>query len=335
LTASHPAIDVHGLTKRFGSLTAVDDVSFDVPEGEIFGFLGPNGAGKTTLVRMLTTLIVPSEGSAMIAGCDVVQQPALVRREIGVIPQAMTSDLDLTGYENIDVYGRFYGIPSGIRKERVRYLLDMVGLAERANDLVATYSGGMRRRLELARTLVHEPRVLFLDEPTSGLDPQSRRVVWDLLTNIRRNSSTTLFLTTHYMDEAEALCHRIAIIDRGKIVVHGTPQELKRQIPGNDMISLTLEELSEPVVEAIGGLDFVHRVHSEDTIVRTYVESGARNLPALLEAVRAAGGEVSSATVQEQSLEDVFIHHTGRSIRDEGPRKVSMLSPGMPQGPRR
>jgi ABC-2 type transport system ATP-binding protein len=189
----------------------------------------------------------------------------------------------------------------------------------------------MRRRLEIARTLIHEPKVLFLDEPTSGLDPQSRRVVWDLLRNIRQESSITVFLTTHYMEEAEALCSRIAIIDVGKIVVLGSPQELKQRIPGNDIVSLTLDELSDAIVDTIKSQSFVHRVHTEDNDIRVYVDIGARDLPLILESVRSTGGKTLLATVREQSLEDVFIHYTGRSIRDEGPRKVSKLSPGMPR----
>src|SRR3972149_1021699 len=196
------AIEVSGLTKKFGALTAVDNVSFTVAEGEFFGFLGPNGAGKTTLIRMLTTLIRPPSGKAKVACCDVIGRPEEVRREIGVVPQAMTSDLDLTGYENMDIYGRFYGIPKKERNERVASLLDIVGLTARKDDLVATYSGGMRRRLELARVLVHKPKILFLDEPTMGLDPQSRRVVWDFIRKFKEDSMT-MFLTTHYMDEAD------------------------------------------------------------------------------------------------------------------------------------
>src|SRR5487761_1327887 len=197
------AIQTENLTKRFGSFTAVEGVSFEVSRGEVFGLLGPNGAGKTTLVRMLTTLIPPTSGKATVAGDDVSRHPRRVRQKIGVIPQALTSDLDLTGWENIDIYGAFYGVPRGERHKRARRLLEMVKLSERAGDLVATYSGGMRRRLEIARGLIHSPEILFLDEPTIGLDPQSRRAVWDLLGELRRDTGLTISLTTHYMDEAE------------------------------------------------------------------------------------------------------------------------------------
>jgi ABC-2 type transport system ATP-binding protein len=335
MTEAGKAIAVSGISKQYGSATVVDNVTFDVFEGEIFGFLGPNGAGKTTLVRMLTTLIAPSRGTAMVAGFDVVKEPAAVRRQIGVIPQAMTSDTDLTGYENVDIYGRFYGISAKERKERIRYLLEKVGLSNRADDLVAAYSGGMRRRLEIARVLVHQPKILFLDEPTSGLDPQSRRAVWEQLDIIRRESAMTLFLTTHYMEEAEALCTRVAIVDAGKIIVLGTPQELKQQLPGKDTISLALEGFSDAIGEGIKSLPFVHRIYVEENNVRIAVNVGASDLPGVMDAVRAAGGKVLSASIHEQSLEDVFIHFTGRSIRDEAPRKVSRLSAGMIQRPGR
>jgi ABC-2 type transport system ATP-binding protein len=326
------ALEVFGLKKKYGSITAVDNVSFDVMVGEIFGFLGPNGAGKTTLIRMLTTLLKPTDGNAMVSCCDVVKHPEKVRREIGVVPQAMTSDLDLTGYENMDIYGRFYGISSKERKERIKDLLEMIGLTARAGDLVATYSGGMRRRLEVARVLVHRPRILFLDEPTIGLDPQSRRVVWDFLRKLIEGYSMTVFLTTHYMEEAEALCNRVAIIDSGKIIAIGSLEELKSQIPGNDIIFLTFENLSEDIIERIKALNFVHNVNIENNNLRIYVDNGSMNLPQLIDEVKSFGGKILSATVHEQSLEDVFIHYTGKTIREEEAKKVSMLiGAGIPQ----
>ncbi len=326
------AIEVSGITKRYGTISAVDHVSFDVMEGEFFGFLGPNGAGKTTLIRMLTTLLKPTEGHAVVACCDVAKEPQKVRREIGVVPQAMTSDLDLTGYENMDIYGRFYGIPAKDRKERIQYLLEMVGLSARANDLVAAYSGGMRRRLEVARVLVHRPKILFLDEPTIGLDPQSRHVVWDFLRKLIEGDKMTVFLTTHYMEEAEALCDRVAIIDAGKIIAIGSPDDLKSQIPGNDIIALTFENLSETIVDGIKALTFVHNITAENNNARIYVDNGALNLPLLIDEVKEFGGKVLSATIHEQSLEDVFIHYTGKSIRQEEAKKVSFLiGAGIPQ----
>jgi ABC-2 type transport system ATP-binding protein len=326
------AIEVSGITKRYGQIAAVDNVSFDVTEGEFFGFLGPNGAGKTTLIRMLTTLLKPTDGHATVACCDVAKEPEKVRREIGVVPQAMTSDLDLTGYENMDIYGRFYGIASKERKERIYHLLEMVGLTARANDLVAAYSGGMRRRLEVARVLVHRPKILFLDEPTIGLDPQSRHVVWDFLKKLIEGDKMTVFLTTHYMEEAEALCNRVAIIDSGKIIAIGSPDELKSRIPGNDIISLSFENLSEDIVKRINELVFVHKVAIENNSIKVYVDSGASNLPLLIDEIKTFGAKILSATVHEQSLEDVFIHYTGKSIRQEDVKKVSFLiGAGIPQ----
>lgn len=324
-STENTAVEVSGLTREFGSLVAVDHVSFDVMDGELFGFLGPNGAGKTTLIRMLTTLVKPTSGLANVAGYDVRKEPDSVRREIGVVPQAMTSDLDLTGFENMDIYGRFYGISARERRERVHYLLATVGLAERAGDLVATYSGGMRRRLEIARVLVHRPRILFLDEPTIGLDPQSRRVVWDFLRKLGQQDAITIFLTTHYMDEAETLCTRVAIIDSGKVIALGSPEELKSKIPGNDIVSLAVENLSDVLVEKVKNLPFVHKINTEGRNVRIYVDNGAQDLPTLIDEVKSLGEKVLSATVHEQSLEDVFIHYTGKSIRQEEGKKVSFL----------
>ena len=243
------AIQARELTKRFGDFTAVDHVSFEVRRGELFGLLGPNGAGKTTLSRMLTTLIVPTSGQGFVAGFDVARDPERVREAIGVIPQALTSDLDLTGWENVDIYGGFYNLGRRARRERAQRLTPFGrALTERANDLVQTYSGGMRRRLEIARGLIHSPEVLFLDEPTIGLDPQSRRAVWDLLEQLRRETGLTISLTTHYMDEAETLCDRIAIVDGGKIIAIGTPAELKAMVKGSDRIELEVEGDAEKIV---------------------------------------------------------------------------------------
>lgn len=328
------AIEVSGITKKFGDITAVDNVSFTVAEGEFFGFLGPNGAGKTTLIRILTTLLRPTSGKAVVACCDVTEDPEGIRRKIGVVPQATTSDLDLTGYENMDIYGRFYGIPKKERKERTGFLLDMVGLTNRAHDLVATYSGGMRRRLEIARVLVHRPEILFLDEPTIGLDPQSRRVMWGFLEKFRKEDSLTIMLSTHYMEEAENLCERVAIIDAGKIIVMDSPEKLKAEIPGNDIIFLSLADNSKAVEiqSAIEKIPYVHKVQMHEDVLRVYVDNGAQNLPPLIERVKEIGGPVSSVSIHQQSLEDVFIHYTGKSIREEEAKKVSFLiGAGIPQ----
>jgi ABC-2 type transport system ATP-binding protein len=329
--APNSAVEVQSITKKFGDFIAVDNVSFSVEAGETFGFLGPNGAGKTTLIRMLTTLLRPTSGDARVACCEVVKDPEAVRREIGVVPQAMTSDLDLTGYENMDIYGRFYDIPTHERRARIANLLETVGLTPRAQDLVATYSGGMRRRLEIARVLVHKPNILFLDEPTIGLDPQSRQVIWNFLRSFKEEDTMTIFLTTHYMDEAEEYCDRVAIIDHGTIIAIGSPEELKKQIPGKDIISLKLDTLTDRLVSMVQQLIFVHTVTVEENFLRIGVDNGAQNLLELLESVKAAGGAVLSTTIHEQSLDDVFIYHTGKAIRDETKKVNFLIGAGIPQ----
>ncbi len=327
--AAHPhpdlaghAILTRGLVKRFGDFTAVAGIDLAVREGELFGLLGPNGAGKTTLVRMLSGLLHPSAGDAFVAGVDVRREPDLARRTLGVVPQALTSDLDLTGWENLDIYARFFGVPRARRHARIEELLQRVGLWDRRGSLVKTYSGGMRRRLEIARGLIHKPRVLFLDEPTIGLDPQSRRVIWELLGDLRRGEEITISLTTHYLDEAEILCNRVAIVDHGRIVALGTPQELKATVPGSDTIELTLARPApDPALEALRALPGVRGVERVGPALRVNADDGAALLPRVIDALRDEGLEVSAAGLSRISLEDVFIHFTGRSLREEGPAR--------------
>ncbi len=313
------AIRTEALSKHFGSFVAVDAVSFEVRPGEVFGLLGPNGAGKTTIIRMLTTLLRPTSGRAEVAGYDVVRDAHRVREAIGVIPQAMTSDLDLTGWENLDIYGEFYGVPRRQRRERGKRLLHMVGLTERADELVATYSGGMRRRLEIARGLMHEPRVLFLDEPTIGLDPQSRRVVWELLERLRRETELTISLTTHYMDEAEYLCDRIAIVDGGKIVALDTPtasrQASKRRRPSSSSKSTPTPNRSWP---ACAPCPTSARLPTPTTARSAFrVQRGRAGHSRNHRAHRVlAAARWSRSAFARLSLEDVFIHFTGRTLRD-------------------
>src|SRR5580698_1585162 len=332
------AIQARDLTKRFGTFTAVDHVNFEVKRGELFGLLGPNGAGKTTLSRMLTTLIVPTSGQGLVAGLDVAREPVRVREAIGVIPQALTSDMDLTGWENVDLYGGYYNLPRRVRRERAEHLIHMVGLTERANDLVQTYSGGMRRRLEIARGLIHSPQVLFLDEPTIGLDPQSRRAVWELLERLRRETGLTISLTTHYMDEAETLCDRIAIVDGGKIIAIGTPAELKAMVKGSDRIELEVLGDVEKIVGLLRGQPGVHDVARDpDGPIIVSVDDGAHAMPKIIGEIEKAGAKVSSIKLERMSLEDVFIRFTGRRLRDEPARKGGFFSSsfGMPAPPGR
>lgn len=328
-----PSVQISNLVKKYGSLAALNDVSFAIEEGETFGLLGPNGAGKTTLIRILSTLIKPTSGAAKVMGFDVAREQNAVRKAIGVVPQAMTSDLDLTGRENMDIYGRFYDMPKKERQERTDYLLGMVGLNERAKDLVATYSGGMRRRLEIARGLIHKPSLLILDEPTIGLDPQSRRVVWDLLQRFRKEDRLTILLTTHYMEEAEMLCDRVAIIDYGKIAAMDTVAGLKQQISQKDIVELAFSGVdAEKAAEEIKTLASVNTVAAAEGALRVSADDGAQAIPQLVASLQKLGAMVTSVTLKQQTLEDVFIHFTGRPIRDEEAKKVSfLLGAGIPQ----
>jgi ABC-2 type transport system ATP-binding protein len=320
------AVEVANIVKKFPPTTlAVNDVSFTVKEGEIFGLLGPNGAGKTTLIRMLTCLLIPTNGSARIKGYDIIKYPKLVRETMGVVSQAMTSDLDLTGWENLDIYGKYYEMPKAQRVERIHYLLDIVGLKDRAKDLVATYSGGMRRRLEIARGLIHKPYILFLDEPTIGLDPQSRRVIWDLLEKIREEAKLTIFITTHYMDEADTLCDRIAIVDYGKIVALDSPLNLKRSIGGFDIIDVSLSRMKSDILDRLKTMEYVKNIVEKDSGLRIYVEDAAKTISPLIEALKKLDVSISYLEVHKQSLEDVFIHYTGKLIREGEPQKVSFI----------
>ena len=327
------AVEVNEVVKKFASLIALNGVSFSIPEGELFGLLGPNGAGKTTLIRILSTLLRPTAGKASVMGLDVVKSRGDVRKKIGVVPQAMTSDLDLTGFENMNIYARFYNMPGRERRERIDYLLEKMGLRERQKDLVATYSGGMRRRLEIAKGLVHRPSILILDEPTIGLDPQSRHVVWELLTDLRKEDRLTILLTTHYMEEAEFLCERIAIIDYGKIVAIDTLDGLKKVIPTKDIVEVAITGIEgERALEEIKSIPTVHSVVLSEGRLRVSVENGAQAIPILVDKIEMSGGKAVSILLKQLTLEDVFIHFTGRPIREEEAKKVSFLiGAGVPQ----
>jgi ABC-2 type transport system ATP-binding protein len=316
-------IEARHLTKRFSILTAVDHIDLTIQEGEVFGFLGPNGAGKTTTIKMLTTLLPPSDGRATIAGYDMVRQAQQVRQVIGLVPQELTVDDELTGWENIMLQSRLYHVPDAVAKQRAQELLDLVDLTDAKRRLVRTYSGGMRKRLELAEGLVHRPRILFLDEPTLGLDVQTRAVMWDYIQKLNRDYGITLFLTTHYMEEADLLCHRLAIIDHGKIVGAGTPAQLKESI-GGDVVQLTVNGRAAdltPLLEVVPG---VRGVKHESTTYRIKVERGDAVLPRLFEALNRSGVEVSTVQLSKPTLDQVYLEYTGRSLRDAEERPVDV-----------
>jgi len=311
-----PAIEVLEIKKCFGSFCAVDCLSFSVERGEIFGLLGPNGAGKSTLIRMLTTLIPPTSGSARINGFDVVRSAAEVRRSIGVIPQAMTSDLDLSANENMNIYAKLYGVPRERRRRVVKDLLEAVDLGPWADKPVKNFSGGMRRRLEIARGLVHEPNIFFLDEPTTGLDPASRLGVWEMLMKLKKGHDLTILLTTHYMDEADKLCDRIAIVDHGRLMALDSPLKLKASIPGNDILEISFSRVPQGWYETLQNLPDVQSVKAEDHVYRIGSNNGPATIVALMEATHMANVEVTSLSVQSTTLDDVFMHYTGRQLRD-------------------
>jgi ABC-2 type transport system ATP-binding protein len=311
------AIEVKGLTKRFGDFTAVDHISFTVPEGELFGLLGPNGAGKTTLIRMMTTLTPPTEGSALIAGHDVRKDPEGVRNAIGVIPQAATSDPELTAEENLEIHAKIYGIPAGQRHEVIRNLLEAVDLTRFAGALVGTFSGGMRRRLEIARGMVHSPKILFLDEPTTGLDPVSRTNVWEMIEKLQRQSKLTILLTTHYMDEADKLCERIAIVDLGKLVALDTPSHLKSSVSANEVVEAEFIGAPSDWHQRLTALPQVLSVTEHEGVTHITTRNGPAALAGILDLTRDLGVKIRHVNVQSTTLDDVFLHYTGRQLRDE------------------
>lgn len=324
-SAAATAVDVQAISKRFGALLAVDQVSFTVQAGEIFGLLGPNGAGKSTLIRMMTTLVPPTSGTATVAGYDIIRDPNAVRTRIGVIPQNMTSDPELTCAENIGIHARLFGITGARRRQRTEELLEAVGLADRANALASTLSGGMRRRLEIARGMVHNPEILFLDEPTTGLDPVSRVSVWEMITQLRTQQGRTLFLTTHYMDEADRLCDRLAIVDRGKIVALDTPVALKASVPGASRIELQFDPDLPNGAADLERLPAVKDVRALGSgAYRITSDSGPASAGELLELARTHQLQLKSLAVESTSLDDVFLHYTGHGlteVEEAGPRQ--------------
>jgi ABC-2 type transport system ATP-binding protein len=312
------AIQVRNIVKRYGNFTAVDGVSFDVGEGEVFGLLGPNGAGKSTLIRMMTTLLDITEGTAIVDGYDVRKFADKARRNIGVIPQAMTSDGDLTVWENLSIYSKLYGIPSAERENSIKELLELVDLGQWRDAPARNLSGGMRRRLEIARGLVHRPKIFFLDEPTTGLDPVSRVAVWEMITSIKLKRNLTVLITTHYMDEADRLCDRIAIVDHGKLVALDSPRNLKNSIPGSTVIEAQFLNAPPDWEQILGNLKSVNKVQPEgNNMYRILTDDGSRTTTDLVETAIRKSVVVKTLTVQSTTLDDVFVHYTGRQLRDQ------------------
>jgi ABC-2 type transport system ATP-binding protein len=325
------AISVQNIVKRYGDFEAVAGVTFEVADGEIFGLLGPNGAGKSTLIRMMTTLTPASSGKAVIAGYEVGRDPDAVRRAIGVIPQALTSDIDLTVEENLSIYAKLYEVPKAERERNIEDLLKAVDLLKWRNAQTKTLSGGMRRRLEIARGLVHNPRIFFLDEPTTGLDPVSRVAVWEMLNELKTTRHLTMLITTHYMDEADRLCDRIAIVDHGKLVALDTPMALKASVPGTNVVEVQFAQESRGWPEQLKQLAGVSSVEPmSGGMYRLLTSDGSLTTTQLVEMTASQGDTIKSLNVQNTTLDDVFVHYTGRQLRDEQVKAHGFVMPPRP-----
>lgn len=327
-TQDQPIISVSNLEHAYGDFRAVDGISFSVKKGEIFSFLGPNGAGKSTAINVLITLLALQKGSANIAGYDVTKDPQKVRESIGIVFQDITLDRDMTVWEILEFHGRLYNMPNDERRKRIDELLRLVQLEAKRDELTKKLSGGMKRRLEIARGLMTRPKVLFLDEPTIGLDPQTRMRMWEYIKGVN-NEGTTIFLTTHYMDEADQLSDRISIIDHGRIVISGTSWELKNTL-GQDLIYLETDN-NEAAVGLLRGFPAVRDVKTKTKgFVLMVNEDGTKILPGILDTLRDAGIEITTINLKKPSMDDVFVFYTGKEFRDEGqaPARTSFLRAG-------
>ena len=308
------ALHIQNLTRRFNALVAVDNISFDIEQGEIFGLLGPNGAGKTTTLSMLATMLNPTSGSATVNGIDIGQDPDGVRKSIGIVFQDQSLDEELTAWENMDFHGRLYRIPAETRKPRITELLQLVELYDRRDDIVKTFSGGMRRRLEIARGLLHHPSVLFLDEPTLGLDPQTRNHLWTYIATLAKEKGITIILTTHYMEEADRLCNRVAIIDHGRIIAMDTPENLKDGL-GGDLVTIkspnpagVAEALKEPWVARL-------ETHNDEVVVS--LKNADQFVSTIVTLLNSRQVPITSISIHKPTLEDVFLSFTGKTIREQ------------------
>ena len=309
------AVEIRELTKKYGNLTAVNKINLEIEKGKIFGLLGPNGAGKSTILSMLCTVINPTSGTAKVNGYDIIKESSKVRQSIGIVFQDISVDDRLTGRENLKFHAMLYDVPSDTIDARVKEVLKLVELEDRADSLVRTYSGGMIRRLEMARGLLHYPKILFLDEPTIGLDPQTREHIWDYVLTLAKNENLTIILTTHYMDEADLLCDDIAIIDKGVIKVRDSPENLKNYLEGDNIVIRT--SLPDKLAAGLSRQDFVIEINVSKDALRLKVREGSRNAPHIIDIARDLAVKVESIDIDEPTLHDVFLHHTGKEIREE------------------
>jgi len=317
------AIEVDSLTKKFGDFKAIDNISFDVEEGEIFGFLGPNGAGKSTTMMILTTLLKPSSGKVLVGGYDIMSDAKKVREKIGYVQQEISVDEFLTGRENLYLHARINHIPSNLIKSRIDDVLELVELGEKQDHATLTYSGGMRKRLDIANGLLSRPSVLFLDEPTVGLDIQTRRKIWSYIKKIRKDFGMTVFISTHYMEEADELCDRIGIIDFGKIQVIDTPKSMKRAI-GNEIISFNLVDgkaNQDTLIDQINDIEFVKEVKNKQDLITVFSTNSNEVIPKIFQASTNLNMKINSLTLKQPTLDDVFISYTGHDLRDETENK--------------
>ena len=317
------AIEVDSLTKKFGDFKAIDNISFDVEEGEIFGFLGPNGAGKSTTMMILTTLLKPSSGKVLVGGYDIMSDAKKVREKIGYVQQEISVDEFLTGRENLYLHARINHIPSNLIKSRIDDVLELVELGEKQDHATLTYSGGMRKRLDIANGLLSRPSVLFLDEPTVGLDIQTRRKIWSYIKKIRKDFGMTVFISTHYMEEADELCDRIGIIDFGKIQVIDTPKSMKRAI-GNEIISFNLVDgkaNQDTLIDQINNIEFVKEVKNKQDLITVFSTNSNEVIPKIFQASTNLNMKINSLTLKQPTLDDVFISYTGHDLRDETENK--------------
>ncbi len=311
------SVETRSLSKSFGTITAVNDISFAVESGEIFGFLGPNGAGKSTTIMILTTLLKPTSGKALVSGFDVVTQPKQVRQSIGYVQQESTVDEYLTGRENLLLQARLNHIPKDQINKRIDDILELIELSDKQNDPVVTYSGGMRKRLDIAGGLLHRPKVLFLDEPTVGLDIQTRRKIWEYIKKIHKEFEMTIFLTTHYMEEADQLCDRIGIIDNGKIQVIDSPENMKNAM-GNEVISLTFENgNSDDFLSQLHQIDLIKKINNDNNKLTIFASKGTEVIPKIFQISSELQIKIISISLTQPTLDDVFISYTGREIRDD------------------